>query len=108
MAVESRPRVDARRACWVVAIVTYGILDVSITVVAVSGGMATEAHPLAAAAVRRYGVWTLPVWKALAVAAFVALYRRLPRTYDLGVPIGLAVVGSAALVWNVAVLLAVL
>ena len=106
MASESRPWFDAQVACWVVAIATYGVLDVAITVVAVGGGMATEAHPLAAAAVRRYGVRTLPIRKALAVAAFVALYRWLPRAYDLGVPLGLALVGSVVLVRNVAVLLA--
>ena len=106
MTVSATPHVDARRACWAVVVVSFVVLDVLVTMLAVGSGMATEAHPLVATAIRRYGVWVLPIWKVLAVAGFHRLYRWLPRDYDFGVPVGLALVGSAVFGWNVAVLLA--
>jgi hypothetical protein len=96
------------RACWLVALAAFGVLDVALTLVGVGTGLATEAHPLAAALLRQYGLWTLPVWKLAVVAGFYGLYVAVPRTYDLGVPLGLAILGVGTALWNAAVLLAVL
>jgi hypothetical protein len=99
------PAPTPARACWAVALATFGVFDVLVTMVAVDAGVATEAHPLAALVIGRYGLWTLPVWKLLAIVVFYRLYRALPRRYDLGVPLGLALLGGAVALWNGFVLL---
>lgn len=107
MATSSSRRLEAVRdrdaILWIVAIAVFGVLDVAITAYAVERGIASEAHPVVALAIEELGhvPALLSVWKAAVLAVFVAIYRLAPREYRLGVPLGLALLGTIVLLNNV-------
>lgn len=92
------------RGGWGVAVVSFGVLDVLLTMIAVGFGFAEEANPLVAAGIDRYDLWILPVWKGLVFGIWYQVFRTVPRPYNAGVPIGLALLGSVIVCWNAAVL----
>lgn len=91
--------------CWIAAVLTFGLLDVLLTAVAVGSGLAVEQHPLVNEAIRRYSLAVLPLWKAATLGIFYAIYRATPRSYQVGVPLGLALLGSTVAAWNAIVIL---
>lgn len=103
MATHGGTRTDLTSEIWVVVLVAFGAFDVALTAAAVGTGVAAEAHPLVREGIRQFGLVVLPVWKAVLLVGFYLLYRATPRPYDVGVPLGLAIVGVAVGVWNVAV-----
>ncbi|WP_436923759.1 hypothetical protein [Halosimplex amylolyticum] len=103
MATHGGTKTDVTASTWAVALIAFGIFDVVLTTAAVGTGVAAEAHPLIREGIQRFGLVVLPVWKGILIASFYALYRATPRPYDVGVPLGLAIVGVAVGIWNVAV-----
>jgi DNA-binding transcriptional LysR family regulator len=103
MATREGTGTDLTSGIWAVALVAFGAFDVTLTAAAVGTGVAAEAHPVVRAGIQQFGLAILPVWKAVLLGGFYLLYRATPRPYDVGVPIGLALVGVAVGVWNVAV-----
>jgi len=93
-----RPRVHL--AAWTIAVLTFGVVDVASTIYFVATTPAVESHPLVAAAIDATGLWILVPWKAAAFGLFYAAYRIAPRSWAVGVPIGLALIGSVVSVWN--------
>ncbi|MFD1527499.1 MULTISPECIES: hypothetical protein [Halobacteriales] len=49
------------------------------------------------------GLWVLLPLKAVAIGLLYGLYRASPRAWRIGVPIGLVLVGSGLVAWNVSV-----
>ncbi|MFC7142297.1 hypothetical protein ACFQMA_20965 [Halosimplex aquaticum] len=103
MATHEGARTDLTSGIWAIALVAFGAFDVALTAAAVGTGVAAEAHPVVRAAIQQFGLVVLPVWKAVLLAGFYALYRATPRPYDVGVPLGLAIAGVGVGIWNVAV-----
>ena len=96
--VLERPRVHL--AAWTIAVLTFGVVDVASTIYFVATTPAVESHPLVAAAIEATGLWILIPWKAAAFGLFYAAYRIVPQSWAVGVPIGLALIGSVVSVWN--------
>lgn len=101
---------DTEYALWVLAIAFYGVGDLVSTIVGLWLG-ATEGNPLPAALVDAApglvgAAVVLTVWKALVLAGFVLIARRLRPTYRIIVPVTLAVLGVVVVAWNTAVLVA--
>lgn len=90
---------------WVVALVFFGVGDLATTAVGLSTGTAKEVSPVVRFLAGRYGVASLVLLKAYAFLACGLLWRVVPGPYDVGVPIGVTVVGVAVTAWNVSVLL---
>lgn len=93
---------------WMLAIAFYGVGDLVSTVVGLWFG-ATEANPLPAALVDAApglvgAAVVLTVWKALVLAGFVLIARRLRPVHRLVVPVTLAVLGVVVVAWNTTVL----
>ncbi|WP_415382760.1 hypothetical protein [Halosimplex sp. TS25] len=103
MATHGGTKTRLTASVWIVALVAFGVFDVALTAAAVGTGVAAEAHPLVREGIRQFGLLVLPVWKGILLAAFYVLYRATPRPYDVGVPLGLAIVGVGVGIWNVAV-----
>ncbi|WP_123537179.1 hypothetical protein [Halosimplex salinum] len=103
MSIHRGTAVGPASGCWLVALVAFGAFDVAVTAAAVGTGVAAEAHPLVRAGIERFGLAILPVWKGVVLVVFYVLYWAVPRPYDVGIPLGLAVAGVAVGVWNVAV-----
>ncbi|MEF8780440.1 MAG: hypothetical protein V5A46_07155 [Haloferacaceae archaeon] len=99
--------VSRERLLWVVAIAFFGIGDLATTVVGLQFGRVAEVGPLTVRFVRQYGATGMLGLKALAFGCCYGLWRLTPRPYDVGVPLGLAVLGVLVTVWNLAVLLLV-
>lgn len=96
------------RGGWGMAVVSFGVLDVLVTMIAVGFGLTEEANPLVAAGIDRYDLWILPVWKGLVLVIWYQVFRTVPRPYNAGVPIGLALLGFAIVCWNAVVLVLVI
>lgn len=92
------------RGSWGMALIYFGVLDVFLTMIAVGFGLADEANPFVAAAIDRYTLWILPVWKVVVLGIWYQVFRTVPRPYNVGVPIGLALLGFVTICWNIAVL----
>lgn len=91
----------AHTRLWSVSVLTFGIGDVFTTLFFISAGANFEGNPLAAFIFQEYGLfWMLP-WKVLVFGLFYAGYRVTSPNYRIGVPLGLAVVGTIVSVWNV-------
>jgi hypothetical protein len=103
MVVSSRSAPDITLSFWGGALVFFGILDVLITMMAVGSGIAAELNPLVDAMIRRFSVLVLPVLKTASIGIFYFLYRTVPSPYNIGVPLGLTVLGVAVVTWNVIV-----
>jgi len=91
-----RPRVQL----WALAVLLFGIGDVATTLYFIATTPATEANPVVATVIGVAGLWVLVPWKVLTVALFYGLYRATPNEWQVGVPIGLVLVGGVVSVWN--------
>lgn len=101
-----RPRLDIEASAWVAAILMFGVGDVVTTLVGISAFGAVEASPVAGPVVETIGLWTLVPLKAATLVAFYGLFTYAPTDYREGVPLGLTLLGSAAVGWNSVLLVA--
>jgi hypothetical protein len=96
--------VDRESALWAVAVLAYGVGDLTTTWLGLTAGTVAEAGPLAAPAVERAGIAGLAGLKATTLVAFYLLWRQWPTPRRAAIPIALAVVGTGVTAWNVWVL----
>lgn len=101
-----RPALDLEASAWVAAFLMFGVGDVVTTFVGISAFGVVENGPVAGPVVEAIGLWTLVPLKAATMAGFYALFAYVPEDYDEGIPLGLSLVGAAAVGWNSVVLLA--
>ena len=97
---------DLDGAAWVAALSTFGVGDVGTTVVGIALFGAVEASPTVAPLLDAYGFGILVVLKAAVLLGFWYLYSIVPETWKLGVPVGLSLLGSVVVAWNLSVLVA--
>lgn len=93
------PADPTRGALWTVAVLLFGIGDLATTIYFIDIGIAVEANPIGASIID-YGYEWLVVWKLLVLALFYGVYRVVPRRVDVGVPVGLLLVGGLITFWN--------
>lgn len=99
-----RPALDLEGSAWVAAILMFGVGDVVTTLVGISAFGAVELSPVAGPVVETIGLWALVPLKAATLVAFYGLFAYTPTDYREGVPLGLSLVGAAAVGWNSVVL----
>ena len=109
---DGRPRLVAaitRRSAllWVLAVLTFGVGDV-VTTVAGLGLGAVESSPFGGLVLRVAGVPGMIAWKVGALVLFAAIAAGVPREWQVGVPLGIALSGTAVTTWNLLVVAAVL
>jgi hypothetical protein len=96
---------DAPAALWLLALLFFGIGDLLTTAVGLSIGTSTEANPVVAMLVERYGIVVLLPLKVAFLGGFYIAWEQLPLPYPSVVPATLAVLGIVVTVWNAGILL---
>ncbi|MFB6114487.1 MAG: hypothetical protein ABEJ58_10360 [Halodesulfurarchaeum sp.] len=92
---------------WVLVIVFFGFGDLITTAIGLYPGSVIEAGPVPAALIQQFGVWIIVPLKILTVGLVAVVWRLSPKSYAVGVPLGLSVFGIVVTGWNVAVLIRV-
>lgn len=92
---------------WALAVLTFGVGDV-VTTVAGLGLGAVESSLLGERVLRVAGVPGMVAWKAGALVLFAAIAARVPREWQVGVPLGVVLSGTAVTAWNLLVVAALL
>ncbi|ACV49083.1 MULTISPECIES: DUF5658 family protein [Halomicrobium] len=90
---------------WLLALVFFGVGDLLTTGVGLTLGTSTEANPVVAPLVERYGVAVLLPIKAAFFVGTYLVWRALPHPYSTTVPATLALVGVVVTAWNTGMLL---
>ena len=90
---------------WLIAVLFFGIGDMVTTSLGLWLPGVIELHPIAAYAFQHSVVWAMAVLKGIVFASCYLLWRWTPRTYCVGVPLGLVILGVLITVWNFHVLL---
>lgn len=91
---------------WVLALLTFGLGDVTTTWVGIQVGGVSEVGPLTTPMLQRHGIAAMVALKVVVFGGGYAAWRVLPSPQRVGVPLGVAIVGVAITCWNAAVLLA--
>lgn len=65
---------------------------------------AYEANSTVARVVEQSGVAGILAIKAIVCVGAYAAFRAMPRRYAVGIPMGLSLLGSAVVTWNLAIL----
>ncbi|MFB6301455.1 MAG: hypothetical protein ABEH78_01130 [Haloferacaceae archaeon] len=89
---------------WAVAIVFFGIGDTVTTTVGLQAGHIAEVGPVVAPIIQQYGYAAIGLLKLGTLVACYLVYRIIPAPHNLGVPLGLAVLGVLVSGWNAVVL----
>lgn len=84
---------------WATAIAFYGIGDLVTTWIGFQEAGVVETNPVASAVVEQFGFSGLILWKTAVLTAFILMQVVAPDDYEVGVPLGLSVVG-VWVVWN--------
>lgn len=90
---------------WPVAVLGFGVGDIVTTVVGLQLVGVVELNPLVIGLLRVSALGTMVGLKLLVLCGGYLLWRRLPRTSAVGVPLGLAVLGVVVTAWNLHVVL---
>lgn len=89
------------RVLWPLAILTYVVGDLATTFAGLRYTPLDEAGPIPELVLSALGFHALVALKLAFVAALGVLWVAVPEPYDIGIPLGLAIVGSGATLWNV-------
>lgn len=90
---------------WLLALLFFGIGDLVTTMLGLTVGSSTEANPIIAILVERFGVGVLVPVKMLFLGTIYLSWKRFPIPYPIAVPAALAVLGFVVTMWNTGVLL---
>lgn len=96
-----------RTELWYAAVSTFGVGDAATTAAGISVG-AVEAHPASEAVLGAAGVVGMVAVKVAVICLLYAAYRAAPEDINVGVPLGLVLIGSTIVGWNAAVIAAVI
>lgn len=88
------------RWLWLLAIALYVCGDVLTTALGLWYTPLQEAGPLPRYLLAEFGVGAVAGLKICVFGLFAVLWRVLPHPVSAGVPLGLALVGSAVTLWN--------
>lgn len=101
----SAPLLLVRSPLWVLAVLFFGVGDLSTTTVGVSTVGIEEAGPVTGPLVEQYGLRGMLFLKCLVLGGAYAAWRLLPQPHCVGIPLGLSLVGVVVTVWNARILL---
>lgn len=85
---------------WLAAVALFGIGDLVTTTVGINLAGVREVGPLTAVLLDRYGFVSMVVSKSIVLGGFYLVWKRTPREYRVGVPLGLAALGGFVVCWN--------
>lgn len=88
---------------WLSAIALFALGDAVTTHYGLLWG-AYEANSAVVSVVERAGVAGILAIKAVVCGGAYAAYRLLPSRHAVGIPMGLSLLGSAVVTWNLAIL----
>lgn len=89
---------------WVIGVLFFGFGDLLTTIVGLELAGLSEADPIAAMAIRRFGVLGMVGLKLGVFGGCYVLWRYIPRPIDVAVPLGLALLGPLLTGWNLLLL----
>jgi len=92
---------------WIVAIVFFGVGDLTTTALGLSTGALVEASPLAAPILGQLGLSALVVLKMLGFAVSYIAWREVPNPVATCVPLWLSSLGVILTGWNISLILIV-
>lgn len=93
---------------WQGTIVFFLVGDILTTLSGYHLHTIVEASPFAAWLINAHGLPLIVPLKIAVVAGFYGLYRVVPNPHNVGVPLGLCMLGFVVTVWNGAVIVAAL
>lgn len=85
---------------WGLAILTYGLTDIFTTYLGLATGVAVEASPVASAVFGDDQFAFIYLAKFSIFGLFYLLWRETPRPYNVGIPLGLGILGAFITIWN--------
>ena len=94
-----------QRAWWLIALASYGVGDLATTLVGLATGRGSEAGPLAASLLGRFGLPGIILLKLVSLLMFYLLWVLAPEPGRVAVPLALVAVGVGVTVLNPWVLL---
>lgn len=92
-----------RKISWILAIFTYGFLDIYLTFTGFYLGI-NEYNFIPLLILNSTGIIGLFLWKWIVIFGFYKLYQIIPNNYNIGIPIGLFIVGITFSFWNIFVI----
>jgi hypothetical protein len=101
-----RSRGDTR--LWLAAILTFGVGDFVTTGAGLSIAGVEEGGPFVKPLIQQYGMAAMAALKVGGFAICYLAWMALPRPQCIGIPLGLALLGTVVTGWNTLVVLAVL
>lgn len=90
---------------WFVAVVCFGAGDVLTTAVGIRLVGVVEIQPIAAHLFEYSVLGAMVLLKSAVFGGCYVVWRHAPEPYSVGIPLGLATLGTAVVAWNVHVLL---
>ena len=96
----------ARLALWGSAIIGFGIIDTATTHYALINGIADESNPIPRMFVETIGASALWPLKSLFMGGMYLMYRKVPDLYNIGIPIGMSILGILIALHNRSVIIA--
>ena len=94
-----RPRLFDHQL-WLIAIIFFGIGDLATTSIGLSFETIAEVGPFTAPLIRHYGLGGMVGLKLAVFCGLYLIWKLVPRPHNLGVPLGLAILGIAVTGWN--------
>lgn len=91
---------------WLIAVLGFGLGDITTTMLGLSAGHLVEVGPFVAPIIDRFGIAALVGLKVLSFVLAGLLWRVTPRPHAVGVPLGLATLGVLVTGWNAYLLVA--
>lgn len=89
---------------WITAVLFFGIGDMITTFVGLYMEWAVEAGPVASWLINQYGIEMLFLLKVVTFLAFYKFWKLIPDPYNIGIPLGLTILGAEVTVWNISIL----
>lgn len=95
---------SAQPVLWLIAVLFFGFGDVVTTSIGLGVDSVYEAGSLTSRFIHQYGQFSMVVVKSGLLAGCYFLWRIVPRPHRTGVPLGLALLGVAVVLWNLFVI----
>jgi len=93
------------KLAWGAALSTWVIGDIATTAYGLSDPNVIEANPTSKQVVDAAGYTGMVATKLIVTGAFAGFQQLAPDEYDIGVPLGLAIVGTAVTANNISVIM---
>lgn len=89
---------------WGLGILTFGIGDTATTIYGVKSPGVMEANHFVSMLISEFTIWALIPLKLFFILLALLAWRYTPEPHNFGIPLGLALLGTIVLGWNIAIL----